>query len=145
MNEKELDTDSLEEMLRYGARELFAEEKPDEETAARLTYDEEKLNQLLDRDRPEYQPQEEPDGEDQNGGSVLGSFNIANVWKDASEAEPLNAKDKKEAKFWEDLIEKRHREALSQKEQEVMLPLTLLSGGKRRGLTASSRRFVSSL
>ena len=112
--DQELNSNELEDILKYGTAQLF-NEKTDENEEYEFEYDDAALDKLLDRS----QATEEVDQAEDEKATFLRSFNKARVWDVTSKpvnvpTEQLNAMQTDD--YWRNLLHDRYLELLQEEE-----------------------------
>lgn len=110
-----LNQEELDDILRYGAKELFADENDDTKKSQQIHYDDAAIDRLLDRSQVENE-EATPDEEDND---LLKAFKVANFeyvdeeekakeYEGNQDTKTVDAEDK--AKYWDDLLKQRFEE-----------------------------------
>eukprot|EP00250_Pteridium_aquilinum_P017954 c23861_g1_i1 orf=626-5110(-) len=110
-----LNQEELDDILRYGAKELFADENDEKMKSQQIHYDDAAIDRLLDRSQIE-EDEVAPDEEDTD---LLKAFKVANfeyIGEDEASKEAVGNQDSKEvdseakAKYWDELLKQRYEE-----------------------------------
>ncbi|MCO5574577.1 hypothetical protein L7F22_028365 [Adiantum nelumboides] len=109
LNQRELD-----DILRYGAKELFADENDEKTKSQQIHYDDAAIDRLLDRSQVE----DDNLGADEEDTDLLKAFKVANFEykEEDAQKEAERSKDAKEfdseakAQYWDDLLKQRYEE-----------------------------------
>lgn len=114
-NQQVLNQEELDDILRYGAKELFADENDENKKSQQIHYDDAAIDRLLDRSQIE-DDEVAPDEEDTD---LLKAFKVANfeyVGEEETSKEAVGNQDSKEldpeakAKYWDELLKQRYEE-----------------------------------
>ncbi|KAI5063399.1 hypothetical protein GOP47_0021946 [Adiantum capillus-veneris] len=109
-----LNQEELDDILRYGAKELFADENDEKTKSQQIHYDDAAIDRLLDRSQVE----DDEVAADEEDTDLLKAFKVANFEykEDDGPKEAEGSEDAKEldseakAQYWDDLLKQRYEE-----------------------------------
>ncbi|KAL5724023.1 DNA helicase [Ranunculus cassubicifolius] len=127
-----INQEELDDIIRYGSKELFADESDEAGKARQIHYDDAAIDRLLDRDQIEN---EEATMDDEEEDGFLKAFKVANfefideveaaAEEEAKKASMVNKTDSADSKsYWEELLKDRY-------EEHKIEEFTALGKGKR--------------
>ncbi|KAH7280823.1 hypothetical protein KP509_36G015700 [Ceratopteris richardii] len=112
-NQQVLNQEELDDILRYGAKELFADENDEKMKSQQIHYDDAAIDRLLDRSQLE-DDEVAPDEEDTD---LLKAFKVANfAYKEDEASKEEKDQESKEwdpeakAQYWDELLKERYEE-----------------------------------
>lgn len=118
MKTQVINQEELDDIIRYGSKELFTDEGDEAGKARQIHYDDTAIDRLLDRDQIEN---EETSLDDEDDDSFLKAFKVANFEyiDEVAQAAAAEEEDKKQssanksnavnsASYWEDLLKERY-------------------------------------
>lgn len=120
-----LNQEELDDILRYGAKELFADENDEKMKSQQIHYDDAAIDRLLDRSQIEDN-EVAPDEEETD---LLKAFKVANfeyrgedeASKETQDEQVFKEQDSEaKAKYWDDLLKQRYEE---QKQRDAVAQL----------------------
>ncbi|RDY08117.1 CHD3-type chromatin-remodeling factor PICKLE, partial [Mucuna pruriens] len=132
LKDQNINQEELDDIIRYGSKELFADENDEVGKSRQIHYDDDAIDRLLDRDQVGDE-EAALDGEDEDG--FLKAFKVANFEyiEEADQAEEVaqntakenqSATSSKRTNYWEELLKDRY-------EEHQVEELNVLGKGKR--------------